>query len=44
MTHLREWQRYQIAAKLEAGAIYKVGKMVLVKVDVMDAYLETFKL
>ena len=36
-------RKFQDLAK-DAGAIYKVGKMVLVKVDIMDAYLETFKL
>ena len=36
-------RKFQDLAK-DAGAIYKVGKMVLVKVEIMDAYLETFKL
>ncbi len=26
----------------EAGAVFKVGKMALVKVDILDAYLERF--
>ena len=26
----------------EAGAVYKVGKMALVRVDILDAYLEQF--
>lgn len=36
-------RKFQDLAK-DAGAIYKVGKMVLVKVAIMDEYLETFKL
>ena len=36
-------RKFQDLAK-DAGAIYKVGKMALVKVEIMDAYLETFKL
>ena len=28
----------------DAKAIYKVGKVVLVKCDIFEAYLETFKL
>lgn len=36
-------RKFQDLAK-DAGAIYKVGKMALVKVDIMDKYLETFKL
>ena len=26
----------------EAGAVYKIGKMALVRVDILDAYLEQF--
>lgn len=36
-------RKFQDLAK-DAGAIYKVGKMELVKVAIMDEYLETFKL
>lgn len=36
-------RRFQDFAK-EAGAIYKVGKMALVNCEILDAYLETFKL
>jgi len=36
-------RKFQDVAK-DAEALYKVGKMVLVKVEVMDKYLETFKL
>lgn len=36
-------RKFQDLAK-DAGAIYKVGKMALVKVAIMDDYLETFKL
>lgn len=36
-------RKFQDLAK-DAGAIYKVGKMALVKVVIMDEYLETFKL
>lgn len=36
-------RKFQDLAK-DAGAIYKVGKMALVKVAIMDEYLETFKL
>ena len=36
-------RKFQDVAK-DAEALYKVGKMVLVKVEVMDRYLETFKL
>lgn len=36
-------RKFQDVAK-DADAIYKVGKMVLIKVAVMDAYLETFKI
>lgn len=36
-------RKFQTVAK-DADAVYKVGKMALVKVAVMDAYLETFKL
>lgn len=36
-------RKFQDVAK-DAGAIYKVGKMALVKVSIMDEYLETFKL
>ena len=28
----------------EAGAVYKVGKMALVRVDILDAYLEQFRI
>ena len=37
---LRKFQAVATAAE----ALYQVGKMVLVKVEVMDRYLETFKL
>lgn len=36
-------RKFQTIAK-DAEAVYKVGKMALVKVDIIDAYLETFKL
>ena len=36
-------RRLQDLAK-DAGAIYKVGKMALVNCEILDAYLETFKL
>lgn len=36
-------RRFQDLAK-DAGAIYKVGKMALVNCEILDAYLETFKL
>ena len=36
-------RKFQDLAK-DAGAIYKVGKMALVNCDILDAYLETFKL
>ena len=36
-------RKFQDVAK-DAEALYKVGKMVLVKVEVIDRYLETFKL
>lgn len=36
-------RKFQDVAK-DAGAIYKVGKMALVKVELIDKYLETFKL
>lgn len=35
-------RKFQDFAK-EAGAIHKVGKMVLVSCDIIDKYLETFK-
>lgn len=35
-------RKFQDFAK-DADAIYKVGKMVLVNCDKLDAYLETFK-
>ena len=34
-------RKFQDLAK-DAGTIYKVGKMTLVKVVIMDEYLETF--
>lgn len=36
-------RKFQDLAK-DAGAIYKVGKMALVNCEILDAYLETFKL
>lgn len=36
-------RKFQELAK-DAGAIYKVGKMALVNCEILDAYLETFKL
>lgn len=36
-------RRFQDLAK-DAGAIYKVGKMVLVNCEIFDQYMETFKL
>ena len=36
-------RKFQDLAK-DAGAIYKVGKMVLVNCEILDEYLETFKL
>ena len=36
-------RKFQDIAK-EAGAIYKVGKMVLVNCEILDQYLETFRL
>lgn len=36
-------RKFQDLAK-DAGAIYKVGKMVLVNCEILDKYLETFKL
>ncbi len=36
-------RRFQDLAK-DAGAIYKIGKMVLVNCDILDAYIDTFKL
>ena len=35
--------KFQELAK-EAGAIYKVNKLVLVNLDILDEYLETFHL
>jgi len=35
-------RKFQDFAK-EAGAIHKVGKMVLVSCDIIDKYLETFR-
>ena len=35
-------RKFQDFAK-EAGAVHKVGKMVLVSCDIIDKYLETFK-
>ena len=35
-------RKFQDIAK-DADAIYKVGKMVLVKTEILDEYLETFK-
>ena len=37
------WTSFQELAK-DAGAIYKVGKMALVNCEILDEYLETFKL
>ena len=36
-------RKFQDVVK-DADALYKVGKMALVKVAVMDEYLETFKI
>lgn len=36
-------RKFQDLAK-DAGAIYKVGKMALVNCEILDKYLETFKL
>lgn len=36
-------RKFQDMAK-DAGAIYKVGKMVLVNCELFDQYMETFKL
>lgn len=36
-------RKFQDFAK-EAGAVHKVGKMVLVSCDIIDKYLETFKI
>lgn len=36
-------RKFQDMAK-DAGAIYKVGKMVLVNCELLDQYMETFKL
>ena len=36
-------RRFQDLAK-DAGTIYKVGKMALVNCEILDEYLETFKL
>jgi len=36
-------RKFQDLAK-DAGAIYKVGKMVLVNCEIFDQYMETFKL
>lgn len=36
-------RKFQELAK-DAGAIYKVGKMALVNCEILDEYLETFKL
>lgn len=36
-------RKFQDVVK-DADALYKVGKMALVKVAVMDEYIETFKL
>ena len=36
-------RKFQDLAK-DAGAIYKVGKMALVNCEILDDYLETFKL
>lgn len=36
-------RKFQDISK-DAGAIYKVGKMVLVNCEILDKYLETFKL
>lgn len=36
-------RKFQDLAK-DAGAIHKVGKMALVKIEIMDKYLDTFKL
>lgn len=35
--------KFQQLAK-DAGACYKVGKLVLVNLDVLDEYLETFRI
>lgn len=35
-------RKFEDIAK-DAGAIHRVGRMVLVKVEKIDAYLETFK-
>ena len=35
-------RKFQGLAK-DAGAIYKVGKMVLVNCEIFDQYMETFK-
>lgn len=36
-------RKFQDLAK-DAGAIYKVGKMVLVNCEIFDRYMETFRL
>lgn len=36
-------RKFQDLAK-DAGAIYKVGKMALVNFEILEKYLETFKL
>ena len=36
-------RKFQDLAK-DAGAIYKIGKMVLVNCEIFDRYMETFKL
>ena len=35
--------KFQQLAK-EAGAVYKIDKLVLVNMDILDRYLETFRL
>ena len=36
-------RKFQDLAK-DAGAVYKVGKMVLVNCEILDRYLDTFKI
>ena len=36
------WSKFQEIAK-EAGAIYKINQMVLVNTEILDSYLEQFK-
>ena len=36
-------RKFQDLAK-DAGAVYKVGKMALVNCEIIDRYMETFKL